>query len=112
MTEQASLFAPEDKLTERQAHALEMIRERGSLTSVELGAYLHELRRTNGGRGHSYEGVCQFCSSEGASMGRRLREMALVKFSSKRGGWYDPTKATAESSGKTSLDPADSEIPF
>lgn len=67
-------------LTERQAAALAYIRENQPVASDELGAYLHELRRTAGGRGHPSETRCVWCTDEGRQMLRALRrKRRLVK---------------------------------
>lgn len=113
MSEQGQLFAPAPKLTERQEHALTLIGEHQPMESSHLGAYLHEWRQNHGGGGHGHESRCQFCRSEGQSMGHRLRQLGQVRYSRNEGGWIIPGfRVERPSSGATSLDPANSEIPF
>lgn len=116
MSEQGTLFVDPPKLTDRQSLALELIREHAPMSSDELGAYLHEDRMRRGGRGHAAVTTCGYCQQEGLNMGGRLRELGLVRFSRKAGGWYDAEQGIPQGrstgTGETSLDPADSEIPF
>jgi hypothetical protein len=91
MSDQLALVGPATppdlKLTRRQRFALEFIARR-PVSSEELGAALHEFRMLEGGRGHRAEGRCDWCQPEGASMGNRLRELGLVRFTRKLGVWY------------------------
>lgn len=79
------------KLTERQRLALDYVRAHGPVASDELGALLHEERQARGGRGHHRDLRCDWCGDEGSSMGKRLRELGLVrKRTGESGGWYVP----------------------
>ena len=71
-------------LTERQAFALEVIREHGPIPSDELGAELcaRNLRHSNDLR-------CGYDRSNGHAIGRALRRKGLVRFR-QRAGWYVP----------------------
>lgn len=71
---------PDVKLTPRQRSALEHIAANQPLASDELGAYLHEIRRERGGKGHPRNSSCDWCKSEGAQMGKALRDKQLVKY--------------------------------
>lgn len=71
-----------------QRLCLELIADRAPLASDLLGSYIHSWRRDAGGIGHPAEQICQGCEDEGKRMGRRLRELGLVRHSDKRGGWY------------------------
>lgn len=76
------------RLTARQELALAFIAKTGTVSSDELGAVLHEDRRARGGRGHDRDERCDYCATEGADMGRRLRELGLVtKRRGVDGGW-------------------------
>ncbi|RDI73287.1 hypothetical protein Gocc_2887 [Gaiella occulta] len=80
------LVLPAVKLTPRQRVALEHIRRRQPVTNDELGAALHSFRRGQGGRGHDRDLRCEWCRTEGAQMGRRLRALALVQWK-RNAGW-------------------------
>lgn len=101
---------PDVRLTVRQRWALEIISEKEPIPSELLGAYLHELRAVEGtGNGHAHEDVCRFCRQEGEGMGRRLRDLGLVRYSRKRGGW---ALATTRVLPRVVVDPSLQEIPF
>lgn len=68
-------------LTDRQALALGVIRERGPLMSDELGAYLCERRGK-----HARDEICAWCSPNGTEVAKALQRKGLV--TKKRGeGW-------------------------
>ncbi len=78
---------PDLRLTKRQRFALEFVARR-PVSSEELGAALHEFRMLEGGSGHRAESRCDWCKSEGANMGSRLRKDGLVRFARALGVWY------------------------
>lgn len=82
MTEQLALVGvptpPDLRLTRRQRQALEHIHANQPVTSQDLGEHLATLRG-------SQPGV--WAASDGARMGRRLRDLGLARYSRKRGGW-------------------------
>lgn len=113
LTGNAHTIIPGGKtLTERQQLCLNFIRAHAPVPSDELGALLHQHRQRNGGLGHSEDSRCKYCGDEGSQMGRRLRELGLVREA--RGlGWYDATKprpgdARADAGGG---DPTYNELP-
>lgn len=87
--------APEHRLTERQAFALEVIARLGPISSRELGGHMHERRDK-----HVFERACVFCESEGLAVARELRSKkdarnrGLVKQS--RAGWTLTVRRTAD----------------
>lgn len=91
MSDQLALVGPatppELKLTRRQRFALELIAQR-PMSSVDLGAALHEYRQQNGGRGHGATSTCAWCDAEGAHMGATLRKHGLVRYARNLGVWY------------------------
>lgn len=88
-TGQPALADPDQRLTPRQRIALEYIGHHAPVGSDELGAFLHEDRRARGGRGHSSEERCDFCTGEGRQMGAALRQKGLVRHrNGDGGGWY------------------------
>lgn len=91
-------------LTDRQAHALTIIEGRQPIRSDALGAELHAYRQANGGKGHSADTFCDFCISEGRSVGDALKKKGLVSYV--RGdGW---TVAGADTNPATSDGKSDS----
>ena len=106
MTEQLALIDPEPpRLTGRQQAALEYIGANQPATNDEVGAYLHELRQDAGGRGHARDERCDWCTTEGGSVARRLRELGYTAYRRKAGwvlagtagrvarGGHDPARA-------------------
>lgn len=117
MTEQLGLDGtgvttpPEVRLTERQRHALDFIGKHGPVPSDMLGALLHEFRPAEAATHHCRDERCDFCRSEGASMGARLRELELVSYRKQR-GWVLWGAPREEPRREMSYDPATVEIPF
>jgi hypothetical protein len=101
-------------LTRRQRFALEIVAEKEPISSERLGAYLHELRAVEeSGNGHGHEDVCRFCRQEGRGMGERLRELDLVRYSTKAHGWRLATSDVRRLLGPgAAYDPDTAEIPF
>jgi len=111
--DQLSFLPPEPpaaKLTARQTEALFHIGKTHPIDNETLGAFLHSRRRAlRGHGGHALDDRCQYCTSEGTAMGRRLRELGYVRW--KRGhGWYIPGVAT-EGNTSTGYDPATAPFP-
>ena len=79
MTEQLSLTGA-TTLTDRQAHALGIIATRQPIRSDDLGAHLHAYRLEQGGRGHTASDTCDWCTSEGRSVGDALAAKGLVRY--------------------------------
>jgi len=99
----------EKALTERQAFAEQVIRERGPVTSEELGAHVHAWRRDRGGRGHGPDERCHYCPGEGASVGRILARKGLV--TRRRGvGWV--VVGWAPDTGPSAMLADDEALPF
>lgn len=74
-------------LTPRQRVALEHIEKHDAPTSNdELGALMHEERRSRGGRGHHRDERCPWCGDEGAQIGEALEAKGLVVYV-RRDGW-------------------------
>lgn len=105
MTDQTNLLGdvpvdPNVKLTGRQRLALEHIAKFDRLASDELGAFLHEERRSRTGRGHDRDERCEYCGDEGSQMGAALRAKGLVRYSRGAGtgddsaGWYVVDRCT------------------
>jgi hypothetical protein len=69
-------------LTPRQRLVLDLIAERPR-SSEEIGAHVHASRGA-----HRASARCEWCRSEGAALGSRLREHGLVRFARKLGVWY------------------------
>jgi hypothetical protein len=85
MTDQLNLGGdmptpPERPLTDRQQHALHIISQAGwqGITSDELGAHLHQYRQENGGKGHTTDHRCDWCSHEGQEAGKALHTRGLI----------------------------------
>lgn len=77
---------PDVLVTDRQRFALEHISAHQPIPSVELGAVLHQERALRGGSGHPANETCDWCATEGRSMGKALRAKGLVR--GRRGaGW-------------------------
>jgi len=70
------LFQIDPVVKGRQAAALNAIREAGwdGLASDELGAHVHGWQGK-----HPADQVCEWCPTVGLEIGRRLRELGLVK---------------------------------
>lgn len=60
--------APEVRLTERQAFALEVIHLYGPLSNADLGAFMHHRRGK-----HSGADTCPYCPDEGLAVAKELR---------------------------------------
>ncbi len=75
-----SLFTTPPTLPDRQAHALKLIRHRQPVRSDELGAHLHAFRQAHGGNGHPADETCDYCVSEGRSVGEALAKKMLVRY--------------------------------
>lgn len=73
-------------LTDRQAHAFRLIRARQPVRSDALGAELHAYRHANGGNGHQADTFCDWCTSEGRSVGEALQRKGLVRYA-RGAGW-------------------------
>lgn len=73
-------------LTDRQAHGLEIIRRHQPIRSDQLGAHLHAYRQANGGKGHSADAFCDWCTSEGRSVAKALQKKGLARYV-RRKGW-------------------------
>lgn len=89
---------PDLNLTPRQRRALELIAERQPFPSADLGAALSGFP------------LSEWNAANGAALGNRLRELGLVRFSRKRGGWVlKDWKDTGSSAGPSAQG---GEIPF
>ena len=99
-------------LTHRQGLALRFIVEHGPVTSDELGAMLHDERRSRGGRGHDADERCEWCAEEGSQMGATLRAKELVRFRrGERGGWYAPKLGEPHGPADERHDPSTAPLP-
>lgn len=94
MTEQLSL-AGGITLSDRQAHALQVVTARQPIRSDDLGAELHAYRLANGGRGHAVGEWCDWCTSEGRSVGDALAAKGLVRYI-RGAGWVTSSYATSD----------------
>lgn len=79
MAEQLSLTGA-TTLTDRQAYALGIIAARQPIRSDDLGAHLHAYRQDQGGKGHGADDTCDWCTSEGKSVGDALAAKGLVRY--------------------------------
>lgn len=108
MTEQLFTLdsSAETALTGRQAHALEVIRRHQPVRSDILGAHLHAYRRANGGRGHGADTFCEWCTSEGRSVGEALHKRGLARYVL-REGWRLASNEGVTSKSSSQLDAND-----
>lgn len=78
MSEAMQLFETPDepRLTDRQAHALNAIREAGAagLHTDELGAAVHAFTGK-----HASDTLCEWCPQAGIEVGRALRQKGLAQ---------------------------------
>lgn len=111
MSDQLTLIEPDaPRLTQRQLFALEHLGGHSPLGSGALGALLHEYRLGEGGRGHGRDDRCDWCATEGAQMGRRLRTLGHVRY--RRGlGWVLAGAPAARSVVKGAYDPSKAPFP-
>lgn len=90
-------------LTSRQAEALRIVREHGTIASDELGAELHAWQGS-----HPVGQRCAWCQAAGVEVGRALRRKGLVTYRH-RAGWVAPGYQTrpADSNESSQLDVGD-----
>ena len=102
------LFTSEPELTDRQAHALDLIRRYEPIRSDDLGAHMHAWKLGQGFRGHTVTATCDWCTSEGKSVGDALTRKGLVRYVRGHGwvtaGWRPPLLMDEQSSSQLGPD--------
>lgn len=90
---------PAVKLTDRQQKGLELITARQPIRSDDLGAELHAWKLANGFRGHAAYATCDWCVSDGRSVGDALAGRGLVRYLRGK-GWVTSSFGTSDDVGK------------